>query len=72
MSARLTRRVSRAVALVSSTALVTAVALFAVATASGGKPGAALQTYTVPGILFVDGAEWVEEGDLHRLGCPRW
>ena len=50
MSARLTRRVSRAVALVSSAALVTAVALFAVATASGGKPGAALQTYTVPGI----------------------
>jgi len=44
------RRVRRAAALVGCAGLVTAVALFAVATASGGKPGAVRQSGTVPGL----------------------
>ena len=50
MGAWTSRRVRRAAALVGCAALVTAVALFAVATASGGKPGAVRQSDTVPGL----------------------
>ena len=61
MGAWTSRRVRRAAALVGCAGLVTAVALFAVATASGGKPGAVLQSYTVPAIY-----SWTAPSGLNK------